>query len=143
MTSKGLNGNHLRRLATSMTMVDAAATRILDLLDNRPAPSRMTVVDESSLGAHEQSAIRELVASLQTMAAQFAGKYGVAPQTRDLRRSINAQMSQVWTVLENTHAKKMKGMGKVPEDVAGEIDEDVDQMLALVKSIPRALKAGS
>jgi hypothetical protein len=140
MTSKGLNGNHLRRLATSMTMVDAAASRILDFLDDPATGSRMTVVDKTSLGSHEQSAIRELVASLKTMAARFARKYGVAPQTRDLRRSINAQMSQVWTVLENTHARKMKGMGRVPEEVAEEIDADVDEMLALVKSILQALK---
>ena len=142
MTFKGLNDNHLRRLTTSMTMVDAAATRILDLLDG-PASSRLTVVDKSSLSAQEKAAIRELVAGLDIMAGRFAAKYGLRTQSRDLRRTINAQMSQVWTTLENTHAKKMKGMGRVGEEAAAQIDRDVDEMLSLVKDILQILKTGN
>lgn len=140
MKQEGLNDNHLRRLATSMAMVDAAAARILDLLDERTTPKRMTVLDRTSLSPAQRTTIRDLVAQLQPAAEELGKKYGLGKHAKDLRRSVSAEISQVWTILEDTHAKNLKGMGPVPEDAATKIDQDVNEMLLLVRRIMRAVQ---
>jgi hypothetical protein len=140
MKQDDLNENHLRRLATSIAMVDAAAARILDLLDERTTPKTMTVLDRSSLSAETRAAVRDLVSRLQPMAARFGDKYSLEKHSKDLRRSITAEVAQLWTILEDSHADKMKGMGPVRRVVAEEVDKDVDELLRVVHEIMREIQ---
>jgi hypothetical protein len=135
MKQDSLNENHLRRLATSMAMVDAAAARVLDLLDEKTTPKTMTVLNRSSLPPEVREKVRELVSQLQPKAARFGEKYGLQKHAKDLRRSIAAEISQVWTIVEDSHAGRMAGMGKVPPVMAEEIDRDVNEILLLVNEI--------
>lgn len=140
MSDSGLNENHLRRLATSMSMIDAAAARILDLLDEKTTPKSMTLMDSASLSRADRERIRTLVDALQPLAIDFAKKYELAKLSKDLRRTISAEVSQVWTVLENSHAKNLRGMGPLDPDIAQQIDRDLAAMLTVIKEMMLAIR---
>lgn len=139
MDNSGLNENHKRRLAVAMAMVDAAAARILDLLDERTSAALMTVVAQT-VSQEERQELRSALARLQPLTAKFAHKYGLEKHRKDLRRTIVAEISQVWTILENSRPDRMKGMGKVAEPMAEVLDRDLGRMLAIVEEITNALK---
>lgn len=131
MAEHGLNENHKRRLAVAMALVDAAAVRILDLLDERTSPATMTVV-ERSLPPSKRQELRKSLRELQALAAGLAQGYGLDKRRKDLRRTIVAELSQIWTALEDSRPHKMKGMGPVPAQVAESLDRDLDRMLELL-----------
>src|SRR6185437_2430497 len=51
------------------------------------------------LTSSDRERIRELVARLQPLAIEFARKYELAKLSKDLRRTIAAEVSQIWTIL--------------------------------------------
>ncbi|HXE89348.1 MAG TPA: hypothetical protein VNK82_00120 [Terriglobales bacterium] len=136
MDDPGLNENHLRRLAVSMAMVDAAVVRILDLLDHKPSPARLNVV-EPSLSAADTALLREALHKLQPLAEKLARDYGLETHRRDLRRIVAAETSQMWTILENCRPRRMKGLGKVPALAAHQLDQRLDEMISILERMNR------
>jgi hypothetical protein len=139
MPENGLNENHKRRLAVAMALVDAGVARILDQLDERTSPTTMTVM-ERSIPQSERTELKETLRELQTLTASVARAYGLDKRRKDLRRTIVAELSQIWTILEDSRPRKMKGMGAVPAVIAESLDRDVDQMLELLERCRHAVE---
>jgi len=135
---EGLNENHKRRLAVAMAMIDAAAARILDLLDERPSPTRMSVL-ERSIEGDKREQIRQYVRELQPLTAELAHRYGLEKHRRDLRRTVVAELSQMWTTAEDCAPEKLQGMGPVGVQIQGPLREDVRRLVALVREMQRVL----
>jgi len=134
MPVQNLNEHHLRRLATAMIMVDAACARILDLLDGRSSPATMTVW-ENSLSVEQSELIRSQIKELQTMTRQLAREYSLQKQRKEMKQSIRADVSQIWTILENCRPKRMKGMGVIGKSTAEILDNDLADVLELVNKV--------
>ena len=141
MEKTGLNENHKRRLAVAMAMVDAAAARILDLLDEKTSARAMTVLKQS-LSPEERARLREAMHRLQPLTVSFAHKYGLERRSKDLRQMLGAELSQIWTTLENCRPRRMKGMGEIASTAADPIERDLERMLQLLEEINRALEPG-
>jgi hypothetical protein len=139
MEKTGLNENHKRRLAVAMAMVDAAAARILDLLDEKGSPKAMTVM-EQSLSAEERARLREAMRRLQPLALGFAHHHGLERRSKDLRQMLVAELSQIWTTLENCRPRRMKGMGEIAAAAAEPVERDLERMLELLEEIRRTLE---
>jgi hypothetical protein len=77
----GLTDNHRRVIASGMLIVDAAAVRILDLLEDRNSPAAMKVV-EGSVTESEKEQIRSNLIQLQSRIASFVGKYDLQPSKK-------------------------------------------------------------
>jgi hypothetical protein len=135
---EGLNENHRRRLAVSMAMVDAAIARILDLLDERTSPTMMTTW-QRSLTREQARELRDGLRALQPLTAELARKYGLEKHRRNLRRTIVAELSQIWTILENCRPQKMKGMGPVAAEIEPMVDGDIHRLLEIVNNIRQAI----
>jgi len=138
MSKAGLNQHHLRRLSTAMAAIDATGGRLLELLDYKPSASSLTVIEDSLLPGERES-IRDGIEQLRPLVMEFAQKHGLRASSRDLRRVMVAEVSRMWTILEDLHARKLRGMGAVPGAIAAEIDQDVDRMLAIVKELREVL----
>lgn len=141
MENAGLNENHKRRLAVAMAMVDAAAARILDLLDNKDSPKSMTVMQQS-IAREERERLREAMHRLQPLTVRFAHAHGLERRSKDLRQTVAAELSQIWTTLENCRPRRMKGMGEVPAAAAEPIERDLERMLQVLDEIRQALEPG-
>ena len=140
MEKSGLNQNHKRRLAVAMAMVDAAAARILDLLDEKGSPKAMTVM-KPSLSAEERARLREAMKRLQPLALSFAHRHGLERRSKDLRQMLLAELSQIWTTLENCRPRRMKGMGEVAAAAAEPVERDLERMLELLEELRQTLEA--
>ena len=140
MDKAGLNENHKRRLAVAMAMVDAAAARILDLLDEKTSARAMTVMKQS-LSPEERARLREVIGRLQALAASFAHKYNLEQRSKDLRQMLVAELSQIWTTLENCRARRMKGMGESAPATADPSERDLERMLQSLAEINRLIGA--
>lgn len=138
MSKAGLNEHHLRRLSTAMAMLDATGAKLMDLLEGKQSPSSLTIVEGSPSGP-EREKIRNAVEQLRPLLTEFVRKHDLRVSRRDTRRVMVAEISRMWTVLEDLHAKKLRGMGTVPAAIAAEIDSDVDRMLLLVKEMKDVL----
>lgn len=136
---EGLNENHRRRLGVAMAMLDAAAARILDLLDERTSPTHMTVL-EQSITERERESLRQLVHTLQPLTAEFAQKYGLEKHRRDLRRTVIAELSQMWTIVEDCVPDKLRGMGRVGNNVREPLQQDVEHLVGLIKKMQQVVK---
>ena len=139
MEKSGLNQNHKRRLAVAMAMVDAAAARILDLLDDKNSPKRMTVM-QPSIPAAERARLREAMQRLQPLTLRFAHEHGLERRSQDLRQTVVAELAQIWTTLENCRPRRMKGMGQVPAAAAEPVERDLERMLEVLEEIRRVLE---
>jgi hypothetical protein len=139
MDKSGLNENHKRRLAVAMAMVDAAAARILDLLDEKGSPKAMTVMKQS-VSAEERARLREAMRRLQPLALGFAHQHGLERRSKDLRQMLVAELSQVWTTLENCRPRRMKGMGEIAATAAQPVERDLERMLELLEEIRQTLE---
>jgi hypothetical protein len=139
MDKAGLNENHRRRLAVAMAMVDAAAARILDLLDDKSSPKRMTMM-QPSLSREERERLREAMHRLQPLTVSFAHEHGLERRSQDLRQTVMAELSQIWTTLENCRPRRMKGMGQVPAAAAEPVERDLERMLQVLEEIRKVLE---
>jgi len=135
----GLNENHERRLATAIAGIDAAAARLLDLLEQRNTPQTRTTLLEN-LSESETRLLRAALRKLQAAAAAFGEKYALKKRRRDLRRIIVAELSQVWTTLEDLHPDHLRGYGVVPHAAARELRQDLVPLQEALEQLFSALQ---
>lgn len=139
MASGGLNENHERRLATAIAGIDAAAARMLYLLEQRNAPQTRTTL-LSNLSESEGRMLRAALHKLQAAAAAFGENYALKKRRRDLRRIIVAELSQIWTTLEDLQPDHLRGYGVVPPAAARELERDLRPLQQALEQLFSVLK---
>jgi hypothetical protein len=133
----GLSDNHRRVIASGMLVVDAAAVRMLDLLEDRNSPTAMKVI-EGSVTESESEQARARLLQLQTLIASFVRKYDLQPSKKNLRRILAADVSQIWVALEDSRPVRIRGYGAMPISSAESLEADLQEMLLLANRL-RAL----
>jgi hypothetical protein len=133
----GLSDNHRRVIASGMLIVDAAAVRMLDLLEDRNSPAAMKTI-EGSVTESEREHVRASLLHLQSLIASFVRKYDLQPSKKNLRRILAADVSQIWVALEDSRPARIRGYGAMPSSSAQSLETDLQELL-LVANRLRAL----
>ncbi|HKM86313.1 MAG TPA: hypothetical protein VJW96_08905 [Terriglobales bacterium] len=133
----GLSDNHRRVIASGMLIVDAAAVRMLDLLEDRNSPAAMKTI-EGSVTESEREQIRAGLHQLQALIASFVRKNDLQPSKKDLRRILASDVSQIWVALEDSRPARIRGYGALPASSAESLEADLQDLLLVVKRL-RAL----
>jgi hypothetical protein len=133
----GLGESHRRVIGSGMLIVDSAAVRILDLLDERNSPAAIKAV-EGSVTEEEKQEIRARLIRLQELIAALVRKYDVEPSKKDLRRILASEVSQIWICLEDSRPARIQGYGTMSASAADALEADLDQMLQIANRL-RAL----
>jgi hypothetical protein len=133
----GLSENHRRVIASGMLIVDAAAVRMLDLLEDRNSPAAMKII-EGSVTESEREQIRAHLFQLQTLSAAFVRKCDLQPSKKNLRRILASDISQIWVTLEDSRPARIRGYGAMPISSAESLEADLQEMLLLASRL-RAL----
>ncbi|MGA2202305.1 MAG: hypothetical protein ABSG40_10115 [Terriglobales bacterium] len=120
-----------------MLVVDAAAVRMLDLLEDRNSPTAMKVI-EGSVTEGEREQVRASLLQLQALIASFVRKYDLQPSKKNLRRILASDVSQIWVSLEDSRPARIRGYGDMPISSAELLEADLQEML-LVANRLRAL----
>jgi hypothetical protein len=134
---EGLSDNHRRVIASGMLIVDAAAVRMLDLLEDRNSPAAMKTV-EGSVTEAELEQVRAGLLRLQALIAALVRKYDLQPSRKNLRRILAADVSQIWVALEDSRPARIRGYGAMPISSAESLEADLQELL-LVANRLRAL----
>ncbi|MGB9232982.1 MAG: hypothetical protein WCC04_01105 [Terriglobales bacterium] len=133
----GLSDNHRRVVASGMVIVDAAAVRMRDLLEDRHSPAAMKIT-EGSVSEGEREQIKESLLQLQTLIASLVPKYDLQPSRKDLRRVLASDASQIWLALEDTRPARIRGYGAMPVSSAESLEADLQELLRVANRL-RAL----
>jgi hypothetical protein len=136
---EALSESQRRVIASGMLIVDAAAVRMMNLLDNRNSPVAMNVV-EGSIDDTERVRIRSYLNELQGLITAFVKKYDLHPSKKNFRRILASDVSQMWVTLEDSRPSRISGYGVMPESVAQLVETDLQQMLDVVKKLQAHLK---
>jgi len=124
----GLSDSHRRVVGSGMLIVDSAAVRILDLLEDRNTPAAMKVI-EGSITENEKAEIRARLLQLQGLIASLVRKYDLEPSKKNLRRILASDVSQIWISLEDSRPARIRGYGAMPASLAETLETDLQEML--------------
>ncbi len=130
----GLTDNHRRVIASGMLIVDAAAVRMLDILEDRNSPAAMKIT-EGSVTESEKEQIKASLLQLQTLIASLVPKYDLQPSKKDLRRVLASDASQIWLALEDTRPARIRGYGAMPISSAETLETDLQQLLRVANRL--------
>ena len=130
----GLTDNHRRVIASGMLIVDAAAVRMLDILEDRNSPAAMKIT-EGSVTESEREQIKASLLQLQTLIASLVPKYDLQPSKKDLRRVLASDASQIWLALEDTRPARIRGYGAMPISSAETLETDLQQLLRVANRL--------
>jgi hypothetical protein len=136
----GLTDNHRRVIASGMLIVDAAAVRMLDLLEDRNSPAAMKIT-EGSVTESERGQIREALLQLQALIASLVPKYDLQPSRKNLRRVLASDASQIWLALEDTRPARIRGYGAMPISNAESLEADLQELLRVANRLRRLLNS--
>lgn len=120
-----------------MLIVDAAAVRSLNLLEDRNSPAAMNVI-EGSVTESEREQIRAGLLQLQALIASFVRKYDLQLSKKNLRRILASDLSQIWIALEDSRPARIRGYGAMPASSAESLEADLQEMLQVAHKL-RAL----
>jgi hypothetical protein len=130
----GLGDSHRRVIGSGMLIVDAAAVRMLDLLEERNSPAAMKVV-EGSVTESEREQIRAGLLQLQELIVSFVPKHDLQPSKKNLRRILASHASQIWISLENSRPARIRGYGSMPVSTAEALEADLHGMLQIARRL--------
>jgi hypothetical protein len=133
----GLAESHRRVIGSGMLIVDSAAVRILDLLDERNSPAAIKAV-EGSITNKEKVEIRARLLQLQELIALLVRKYDLEPSKKNLRRILASEVSQIWICLEDSRPARIRGYGAMPASTSEALEADLEGMLRIANRL-RAL----
>jgi hypothetical protein len=133
----GLSDNHCRVITSGMLIVDAAAVRMLDLLEDRNSPAAMKTI-EGSVTESEREHVRASLLQLQSLITSFVRKYDLQPSKKNLRRILAADVSQIWVALEDSRPARIRGYGAMPISSAQSLEADLQELLLVAHRL-RAL----
>ena len=134
---EGLGESHRRVVGSGMLIVDSAAVRILDLLDERNSPAAIKAV-EGSVTKEEKQEIRARLLQLQELIASLVTKYDIEPSKKNLRRIIASEVSQIWVCLEDSRPARIRGYGAMAASTSEALETDLQEMLRIANRL-RAL----
>ncbi|HUJ95435.1 MAG TPA: hypothetical protein VLW84_09245 [Terriglobales bacterium] len=129
-----LSESHRRVIGSGMLIVDAAAVRMLNLLESRSSPPAMNVI-EGSVTEREREHLRARLKELQSLIASFVQKYDLQPSRKNLRRILTSDVSQIWVTLEDCRPTRIRGYGAMPESSAELLESDLQRMLRIANEL--------
>jgi hypothetical protein len=136
----GLGESHRRVVGSGMLIIDAAAVRMLDLLQDRNSPAAMKVI-EGSITENEKEEIKARLLQLQALIASLVQKYGLEPSKKNLRRILASDASQIWISLEDSRPARIRGYGAMPVSTAEALEADLREMLRIANRLRTLLNS--
>ena len=117
-----------------MLIVDAAAVRMLNLLELKGVPAAMNTI-EGNVPEREREYLLGKLENLQALLRRFVEKYELKPSKRNLRRILAADASQIWVTLEDCRPARIIGYGALSASDAQVVETDLQEMLRIANGM--------
>ncbi|HWQ03611.1 MAG TPA: hypothetical protein VNL38_03945 [Candidatus Nitrosotenuis sp.] len=124
-----------RRVAVTVRLVDTSLQRIVSVLAHDPQQHLGRTL-EDSLPEAQRKEILQRIQHLRAELRTFAERFELPAQKTDVRQILNAELSTIWTLLENCFPKRMKGFGVTFDDAQrNALEADLMRLVAQVERL--------
>jgi hypothetical protein len=108
------------------------------LREERPSGPMFRVTNE--LTREQSQALLVLLDSAREVIAEIRDRLGLVEQQEDVRQHLIGLASILWTILEDSHAGKLKGFGEVSPELAQLLDPKLDELIVIFNRIRAVAK---
>lgn len=135
MDTTRLNDNHRRVLATALLIIENSILDFEQLLMHRTEKIMQKIEYESDLTDDQIQRYLTIISEMKLSIRQLSEKYNLKPSVISFSQVLNAKKSSLWQILSDTTSRRLRRYGAFPQDLAPEIDSDIDKMLRLAEQI--------
>jgi len=128
------NSNHKRVLSSTVKIVDEELRSLKQLLEKNNSDSKINFV-EKSFDNKTSKKMMLILDSLLKMNSEMYDDLGLKRQQLTERQIVSSKVSYLWTILSDSHSKRLKAFGEISEDSAKKIDKYLDKMLIEIEKI--------
>ncbi|HXE74050.1 MAG TPA: hypothetical protein VNN18_00240 [Candidatus Xenobia bacterium] len=120
-----------RHITTGLKLIDKAVRRIEYVLERGVRHTGPSGV-QASLDQETIEHLRTLMHQLQDDANELYRKYGGRGKPLNLDRVLDAELSSLWEMLEDSRPERMRGYGPMDAETAHLVEADMQRLLQLV-----------
>ena len=128
------NSNHKRVLSSTVKIVDEELRSIKQLLGKNNSDSKINYV-EKSFDKTDSKKMILILDYLLKMNSEMYDDLGLKSQQLTERQIVYSKISYLWTILSDSHSKRLRAFGNIGDDSAKKIDEYLDKMLIEIEKI--------
>jgi hypothetical protein len=126
-------GQH-RALSTRLALLDHRLSEAAALLAGRCHEGVMFEIT-SDLTPEQTETLLALISEARSHIRSLRDRLGLAVQYQDIRRWLVSSFGILWTILEDSHAAKLRGFGGVSPDLAAQLDPELDRLIEIVNRV--------
>jgi len=125
--------NQLRSVSVSMYLIEKSIDELEELIKGKNNGYTYQVVND--LDERELNKDLSIILKVKEKIAQLSKKYELHSDVTYMSRIRNSKKSKMWEVLCDTNSKRLKGFGALTENIANEVDEDMNSLIELVEKL--------
>ncbi len=125
--------NHLRSVSVSMYLIEKSVDELQEIIQKGKNGNTYQVVND--LDEKELENDIKIISKVKEKIAEMSGKYSLRKDVTYMSRIRNSKKSKMWEILCDTNSKRLKGFGELPEDMAEEVDADINAIIELVEKL--------
>ncbi len=133
MKTVDLPANHLRSISVSMCLIEKSIDELESLLTKKK--KGFTYEVEHDIDENKSKHTLEIIGRVKHLIGKISAKYNLKKETTILSRVLNAKYTKMWEILSDTKSNRLKGYGRLPDNMANEIDEDISSILNLIEQL--------
>lgn len=129
-----LNEDQHRVLSSRLGRLDRQLHDMGRMLSDEPPHGAMFEVT-NDFTPEETARLLALLRDARERIKILRDRLGLSDQREDMRRHFVGYFSIIWTLLEDSHAAKLKGLGEVAPGLAQSLDPEIDKLIEIVDRI--------
>jgi len=119
-----------RSLFAAMKMIEKSMNELGDLTGLQR--SSFSVLYADKLSNSEEQRINEIILEIRSRIEKMFEKYGLGKDEISMEQVVNSKKAYMWTILEDSTSKRMKGYGNFPVSIKEEYDNEIQEFMNLV-----------
>ena len=128
-----LSGPQRRSISVTLRFLEKSINDLGDYFGLEK--SNITVKHTDSVNECDSEKIKMAISVIRVKLQEMFEKYQLEQEEISLERVIDAKNTHLWTILEDSTTKRLKGYGDFPEVLKAEYDQDIQQLLELVAQV--------
>jgi len=130
MSENKLSGPQRRSLFATLKMMEKSMNELGDLTGLPRSSYFVNYLD--ALSNTEKARINEIIRVIRARIKRMFDNYELDKEEIAMMQIINSKKAYIWTILEDSTSKRMKGFGKFPEAIKKDYDRELQELIELV-----------
>jgi hypothetical protein len=128
-----LSGPQRRSISATLKMIEKSLNELGDLTGLQR--SYYTTHFNDPLNDLESQRVNNLISDIRGKINMMLEKYKLDKDEISMDQVLNSKKAYLWTILEDSTSKRMKGYGDFPESVKERYDEEIQEIMELVSKL--------